>query len=117
MAGLNIKRLESNALRELSMILATDAKSKDLNKVSVTEVRITNDLSFMTVFIMPLPGEGKEKALQALEDAKGYLRSKLAKKLQPRKMPALLFKYDEALDYGNHIAEILGTLDIKKEDK
>lgn len=117
MANLTIKRLESTALRELSKILVADAKNRDLNKVSVTEVRITNDLSYMTVFIMPLPGEGIGSALKALEASKGYLKSKLAKKLNARKMPNLIFKYDEALDYGNHIAKIIGTLDIKPETK
>ena len=45
--GLSLKRLESLALRELSILLRNDAKHKHLSSVTVTEVRITNDLSYM----------------------------------------------------------------------
>ena len=41
--GLSLKRLESNALRELAIILRTDAKNKKLSSITITEVRITND--------------------------------------------------------------------------
>ena len=106
----------SDALRELSRILITGSKNKNLNNITVTEVRITSDLSFMTVFFMPLKPEQKDASLKNLELAKGYLRSALAKKLNARHMPELIFKYDEALEYGNHINEILTKIDLPKEE-
>ena len=45
--------------------------------------------------------------------AKGYLRSELAKRVNARKMPELIFKYDDALEYGNHINEIINELNKK----
>ena len=45
-----------------------------------------------------------------LENAKGYLRSLLAKQIDLRKTPELRFKYDESLAYGNHIDHILENL-------
>lgn len=60
--------------------------------------------------------QGKvENYQQALESCKGYLRSELAKKLKARKMPELIFKHDEALEYGNHINEILSNLNKEKK--
>ena len=112
--GLSIKRLESLALRELSLILRHDAKNNYLSNVTVTEVRITNDLSFMTIFYTFYAGK-KENYEKALNDCKGYLRSELAKKLKARKMPELIFKHDEALEYGNRINELISSLN-KKED-
>lgn len=107
--GLSLKRLESNALRELAIILRTDAKNKKLSSITITEVRITNDLSFMTIYYTFY--EGKEENYQkALEECKGYLRSELAKKLKARKMPELIFKRDSSLDYGNHIEELLQSI-------
>lgn len=112
--SLSIKRLESLALRELSIILRTDAKNKHLSGITVTEVRITNDLSYMTIFYTFYQGN-VENYEKALNDCKGYLRSELAKKLKARKMPDLIFKYDEALAYGNHIEKIIA--DLHKEEK
>ena len=107
--GISLKRLESNALRELSIILRTDAKNKKLSNITVTEVRITNDLSFMTIFYTFYQGE-VENYQKALEECKGYLRSELARKLKARKMPELIFKYDESLAYGNHIEDLLQSI-------
>ncbi len=107
--GISLQRLESLALRELSLILHRDAKNNYLSHITVTEVRITNDLSYMTVYFTFYQGKA-ENYLAALNDCKGYLRSELAKKLKARKMPDLIFKYDEALEYGNHINDILSSL-------
>ena len=112
--GISLQRLESNALRELSIILRQDAKNKHLSSVTVTEVRITNDLSYMTVFYTFYQGK-EENYQKALEDCKGYLRSQLAKKLKARKMPELIFKRDTSLDYGNHINDLL--VGIHEHDK
>ena len=112
--SLSIKRLESLALRELSLILRQDAKNQKLSNITVTEVRITNDLSFMTIFYTFYEGK-VENYEKALNDCKGYLRSELAKKLKARKMPELIFKYDETLAYGNHIENILA--EIHKNEK
>ena len=112
--SLSIQRLESLALRELSLILRKDAKNHYLSNLTVTEVRITIDLSYMTIYytFYSCKVENYEKALQ---DCKGYLRSELAKKLKARKMPELLFKHDEALEYGNHISDLIAQLHQKKE--
>lgn len=107
--GISLKRLESLALRELSILFRTDAKNNYLSNITVTEVRITNDLSYMTIYYTFYSGK-KENYEEALNECKGYIRSELAKKLNARKMPDLIFKYDEALEYGNHIESIISTL-------
>ena len=111
--GLSVKRLESLALRELAILLRTDAKNQKLSNVTITEVRITNDLSFMTIYYTFYQGK-VENYQTALESCKGYIRSELAKKLKARKMPELIFKHDEALEYGNHINELLASLNKKE---
>ena len=68
----------------------------------------------MTIFYTFYQGN-VENYEKALNDCKGYLRSELAKKLKARKMPDLIFKYDEALAYGNHIEKIIA--DLHKEEK
>lgn len=114
--SLLIKRLESNALRELSLFFAKDSRNSKLKEVTVTEVRITNDLSFMTIFWTSYIPKDRGACKDALEESKSYIRRELAKKLNARKMPELIFQYDEALEYGNRMNEIISKLNIKPED-
>jgi ribosome-binding factor A len=114
--SLSLKRMESTALRELSIILNREAKNELLKHITITEVRITNDLSYMTVFYSFYQGK-MEDYTKALEESNGYLRSALAKKLNARKMPELIFKFDESLAYGNHIDELLNEYHKKHDNK
>lgn len=117
MSSLAIKRLESLALREVSMLLQSNSKFQSLKDVIVTEVRITSDLSFMTIYYTIYTSQNRETLLAKLEENKGSIRMQLAKKLKARKMPQLIFTYDEALAYGNHIAELVQKEKDKFENK
>lgn len=112
--SLSLKRLESTALRELSILLSRNTKNKNLNNVTITDVKITNDLSFMTVYYTFYQGK-EENYQEAFENAKSYIRMELAKRIKARKMPELIFKRDSSLDYGNHINDLLKS--IHEHDK
>ena len=107
--SLNVERLSKTISKELSILLSREARDANLASVTITEVRVTNDLSYANVYYI-VPEYLKEKIVPSLERAKGFLRSELAHRVKARKMPELVFKYDEALDYGNHINEIINKL-------
>ena len=107
--SLNFERLSKTLSRELSILLAREAKDANLASVTITEVRVTNDLSYANVYYI-VPEYLKDKIGASLDRAKGFLRSELAHRVKARKMPELIFKYDEALDFGNHINEIINKL-------
>ena len=107
--SLNVDRLSKTISKELSILLSREARDANLASVTITEVRVTNDLSYANVYYI-VPEYLKEKIVPSLERAKGFLRSELAHRVKARKMPELIFKYDEALDYGNHINEIISKL-------
>ena len=54
-----------------------------------------------------------EATKKALENAKGFLRSELASRVNMRKVPDLKFKYDESIAYGNRIEELLAKINNK----
>lgn len=107
--SLNVERLAKTLSKELSILLSREVRDENLCAVTVTEVRVTNDLSYATVYYI-VPEYLKDKIVSSLNKAKGYLRSELAHRVKARKMPELIFKYDEALEYGNHINEIINKL-------
>lgn len=107
------ERIEKIIERELASILANDVKNEKLKFVSVTKVSVTKDLSIATIWYTIFGNEGEIASTnKELLDAKGYLRSELAHRLDLRKTPDLKFKYDESLAYGNKISKILE--DLKK---
>jgi ribosome-binding factor A len=97
--------------RELSTILLMEAKNNLLKYVSITKVVATKDLSLATVWFTIRGDEAEKKAtIDALESAKGFLRSELSHRLDVRKTPELRFKLDESLAYGEKIDQILKGL-------
>ena len=113
--GISLKRLESQALRELSIILNRKSKNDYLKRMTITSVKLTNDLSFMTVYYTFYSGK-LENYIDAIESSKSFLRSELAKSLNARKTPELIFKYDESLAYGNHIEELIHQYHEKHDE-
>ena len=108
-------RLESNITRAITETLRTEVKDPAVGFVTITAVKLTNDLSFLTIYYTNLDKEKKENVAKALERSKSFIRSTLGKKVQMRKLPELIFKYDESLDYGNRIESGLKKVIKDKE--
>lgn len=112
-----LDRVESNALRTLTEIYRTDVKDKAIGFMTITEVRITNDYSYLTVYYTVLGDErDKERAQEAMERSHKFVRAQFASKMNMRKVPEFRFKYDESLDYGNKIEQGLKEV-LKDEEK
>ena len=112
----NIKHLESTILRALTEIYRKDVKDQSLGFMTITEVRLTNDFSYLTIYYTILGQDAKRTAAnKALERSKPFVRRQLAHKVRMRKSPDIRFKYDESLDYGNRIEEGLKKV-LKKEE-
>lgn len=77
--------------------------------ISVTEVRISPDLSVAKVYVSIFPSSKAENAMQIINDNAKAIRGELghivAKQL--RIVPELVFHLDTSLDYAEHINELL----------
>lgn len=107
------ERLASLIQRELATIVNKEVKDKSFGYINLTEVKVTKDISFATIYYTILSDvpEVIEKSKVAIDDSKVTIRMELAKKIKNiRKIPDLIFKYDEALAHGNHIDKILKSL-------
>ena len=99
-------RLESTIQRTLTEIFMREAKDKSIGFITITEVRLTKDLSYLTVFYSILGQDAKKDAAKkALERSKAFIRTTLAHRVNMRKSPNIIFKYDESLEYGNRIEQ------------
>ncbi|MBO4565626.1 MAG: 30S ribosome-binding factor RbfA [Bacteroidales bacterium] len=100
--------------RELQRDLAEIIRSKGMAAwggamVTVSEVRISPDLSIAKVFVSIFPTDKQASVMQALEENKRALRGELGRKVasQLRIVPEIDFLLDTSLDYAEHIDELL----------
>lgn len=104
--SVKIDRLNTAFVEKISEIIHNDIKDKDINMVTITDARVTNDLSFLKVYFTTLDTDRK-KVITSLNKANSFIRSKLCEKMDIRKMPEIHFVYDESIDYGKKIEEII----------
>lgn len=105
-------RIAEEIKKELSQMIREEIKDHRVQGlISITSVEVTNDLRFAKVYVSKL-GDVSEinDVLIGLEKASGYLRSELAKRLQLRMTPELIFKADTSLEYGAKINQILSGI-------
>lgn len=105
--SIKIDRIASQLVKEISYILATEVKDQDIKFVTVTDVKVTNDLSFAKVYVTVLEEDRKQDTMDALKSASGFIRKVLAERIEIRHIPELEFIYDESIEYGNKIEHII----------
>jgi ribosome-binding factor A len=106
-----LDRLSEEIRREISAILAEDVKDPRLSMVSVTRIEVSNDLGSARVLISVLGDEKKqEEAMQALERARGFVRTELSNRIRLRQTPEISFKLDKSIEHGIRISTIIDKL-------
>jgi ribosome-binding factor A len=95
--------------------LAREVRDPRVGFVTVTGVLVTNDLSHARVRVS-VPGEDGEKtrAIEGLQSAAGFPRSRAARALTTRTVPELHFELDRGLEHAARINELLNN--IRQED-
>ena len=104
-----LKRTLSNMFREGLF----EEKISDL--FSITEVSPSPGYQTAWVFISEKKKKKNESIVKKLNEISGEIRFMLAKKIDMRSTPALIFKFDNSLDYANRIEEILNSPDVKQD--
>lgn len=111
--SVKIERINNMLVEEISYILATEIKDEDIKFVTITGANTTNDLSFAKIYFTTL--KEKEKTLEALNNASGFIRKMLADRIEIRHIPELTFIYDESIEYGKRIEQIIENINENKE--
>lgn len=114
------KRRQERMSVEIKKMLSTIIKDQvkdpriDLGTVSITRVDVTNDISHAKVYVSVLGNASKqEETMNALQKAKGFIRSELARVLEIRYAPELELKLDQSIEHGIHISALLEELKEK----
>ena len=111
--SVKIDRLNNMFVEEISKIIHEEIKDRDIGFVTITDAKITNDLSFAKIYVTSLD-DNREKVLNALNKASSFIRTMLCDRVKIRKMPEIHFVYDESIEYGKKIEDIIERINSEK---
>lgn len=100
-------RVGAELRRELGLLVHAAVRDHALPSVSVSDVEITRDMDWATVWITALQAEQAPEALKALKELTGEFRRELARGMRLRRVPELRFRYDDSVDKGERIEQLL----------
>ena len=96
--------------QSLGMLFIRDeAKLPNLStkEITVTEVRMSQDLKTAKIFVMPLGGKNAEEIVDKLKEFSFVIRKVLSKKIMVKFMPKLFFVNDDSFDYAEKIENLI----------
>ena len=109
-------RINEELMKEISHIITYELKNPDVTgMISVTRVKVTPDLKYAKVYVSLLNSKSVEKTMQGLKESAGFMRSQVAKIVNLRVTPELVFEYDDSIEHGEKIDNILKQ--ISEQDK
>lgn len=118
------ERMAQQIFKQLALILQREVKDPRLGIVTISEVKLTKDMSLAKVYITSIDGVDTDVSTDSQKDKNinvvvlnkmaGFLRTELAAKLQVRSVPALKFYLDTVINTSTRIQSILDA--IKKEE-
>lgn len=104
-----IERVKEQIMRELAELIRTDLKDPRAGLITINDVDVTRDYSHATIYYTVLSGSPEHSA-QALDHAKGFLRSELSKKISVFRTPELHFQYDKSLERGVYLSHLIDQI-------
>src|SRR6516164_2201177 len=83
--------------------------------ITVPEVRMSPDLKFATIYVMPLGGRDADIVVTALERNKKFLRGEVARRVNLKFAPDIRFRVDDRFDEAERIEKLLRTPAVQKD--
>ncbi len=117
-------RVAEQMQRELADLLMFEAKDPRIGMVTITAVEVTGDMAHAKIFYSAPQAKSSNanhaKTLQSiqngLENSAGFLRTQVAKRMLLRTVPQLHFVYDESIDIGMKMAQLIDAARATDKD-
>jgi ribosome-binding factor A len=102
-------RVGQQIQKEIAVILMREIKYPRVSMTTVSAVEVTRDLLYAKVFVTFFTNETEDidASIAVLNEASGYIRSLLAKRLRARIMPNLRFVYDSSMSEGVRMSSLV----------
>jgi ribosome-binding factor A len=113
-SGHRVERVADHVRRVLAHAIREKLRDRRVGVVTVTEVRLTPDLRQATVYVTLGEGSDRDEALIGLRRATPFLRHELAREAALRFTPELVFAYDESVDRGQRVEDLLRRIEEER---
>lgn len=112
-------RIEEEIKKIVSKLIDQDLKDPRLESglISVTKVEVTKDLKYCKIFVSMLGVKDQDSAMEALKSSAGYVRREIGNNVRMHSTPEVKFEFDNSMEYGAHIQNIINELGIKSDDE
>lgn len=103
------ERVGQQYQREIALILQREVKDPRVTMVTVSDVEVSRDLAYAKVFVTFFHDDEQQtkQALKVLNDASGFIRSLLGKRVRARIVPELKFVHDGSLNEGIRMSRLV----------
>lgn len=124
--GYRQDRLGEEIRKVLSELILRELKDPRLDgMLSVTAVDVTSDGSYATCYLSVFDNgadeafmkKQQEDCIEAMENAKGFIKRAVGKQIKLKHMPEFIFKIDESMEYGRHMDELLSKVMKDQNEK
>jgi len=107
----------NEAIRQVLSDAVPTLKDPRIGFVTVTGVQATTDLKQATVWISVLGTDAeRERTLEGLRAAHGFLQTRVARELGLRRTPVLAFEYDPSVERGVRLTQMIDELAPEGDD-
>ena len=79
----------------------------ETNAITVTEVKMSQDLKIAKAYVLPLGGKDTEKVIKKLREYSFLIRKALSQKVIMKYMPKILFAKDDSFEYAEKIENLI----------
>ena len=100
-------RVGAELRRELGLLVHAAVRDHGLPSASVSDVEVTRDLDWATVWVTALLPQQSAEVVKGLNGMSGEFRRALSRSMRLRRVPELRFKYDDSMDKGERIDALL----------
>ncbi len=106
-------RVDEELRETISKIIDQELYDPNLTgMISVSSVKTTPDLRYSRVFVTMIGCKSQKENLAILKKSSGYIRSLVAKRVNLRITPELVFEFDDSIEYGAKIDKILKDMKL-----
>lgn len=107
-------RVDEELREAISKIIDQELQDPKLTgMISVSSVKTTPDFRYARVFVTMIGCKSQKENLAILKKSSGYIRSLIAKRVNLRMTPELVFEFDESIEYGAKIDKILKDMNLE----
>lgn len=110
MSNIKTERISDALIEQISYIIANEVKTGNIKFVTITDVKVSSDLSYAKVYFTVLDEDKINETAKALKEASGFIRHELRDRVDIRQIPELTFVYDESIKHAQKIEDIIDKL-------